>query len=170
MIPQAFNGYVQQVSKGDDLYRRSVYTWVQRTFPHPAMVNFDSPSRETCTGQRMVSNTPLQALTTLNGPTFVEAARTLAATLVTEYPSDADRLDALYQRVLARTPRDTERQALTKLLDSQREHFAGNVEDAKKLIAVGASPAETDADPDELAAWTSACRVVLNLHEALTRN
>ncbi|MBX2852494.1 MAG: PSD1 and planctomycete cytochrome C domain-containing protein [Phycisphaeraceae bacterium] len=157
-------------SKGDDLYRRSVYSWVQRTFPHPAMVNFDSPSRETCTGQRMVSNTPLGALTTLNGPTFVEAARTLAATLLTEYPSDANRLDTLYQLVLARTPRDTERQALTKLLDSQRKHFAKNPEDAKKLIAVGASPVEPDADPAELAAWASACRVVLNLHEALTRN
>ena len=60
------------------------------------MVNFDSPSRETCTGQRMVSNTPLQALTTLNGPTFVEVARNLAAMLVTEYPADADRLDVLY--------------------------------------------------------------------------
>lgn len=157
-------------SKGDDLYRRSVYTWIQRTFPHPAMVNFDSPSRETCTGERMSSNTPLQALTTLNGPVFVEAARTLSATLVTELPSDADRLNNLYNLVLARTPRDSEVKTLLGLVQRQREHFAKHPEDAKKLIAAGASPADTKTDPTELAAWTSVCRVVLNLHEALTRN
>ena len=157
-------------SKGDDLYRRSVYTWVQRTFPHPAMINFDATGRETCTGERMVSNTPLQALTTLNGPTFVEAARVLAAKLVADHPSDSDRLEALYDLVLARSPRASEVQTLTGLLKRQREHFTANAEDAKKLIAVGASPPAENLDPVELAAWTSTCRVVLNLHEALTRN
>lgn len=157
-------------STGDDLYRRSLYTWAQRTFPHPAMVNFDAPSREMCTGQRMVSNTPLGALTTLNGPIFVEAARTLAATLITEHDADADRLDALYQLVLARSPRDSERDALTKLLDSQRNRFAQSPEDAKKLTSAGTSPPAQGLDPAEHAAWTSTCRVVLNLHEALTRN
>jgi mono/diheme cytochrome c family protein len=157
-------------SKGDDLYRRSMYTWVQRTFPHPMMVNFDSSSREMCTGQRMVSNTPLQALTTLNGPVFVEAARTLAAQLITANEADEQRLDALYQLVLARSPRDSERDAIATLLDSQRKHFAQSPEDAKKLIAVGESPSVDKLDPAELAAWTSACRVVLNLHESMTRN
>ena len=147
-----------------------MYTWVQRTFPHPGMINFDATSREMCTGQRMSSNTPLGALTTLNGPIYVEAARTLAATLLTDYPSDADRLDALYNLVLARAPREQERQAITKLLDSQREHFAKAPEDAKKLTSVGASPAAENLDPADHAAWTSVCRVVLNLHEALTRN
>jgi mono/diheme cytochrome c family protein/cytochrome c553 len=157
-------------SKGDDLYRRSVYTWVQRSFPHPMMTNFDATSRETCAGQRIVSNTPLQALTTLNGPVFVEAARTFAAKLMAEHKADNQRLDALYQRVLARSPRDSERQALIKLLDSQRTQFAQSPEDAKKLIAVGESPTADNLDPAELAAWTSVCRVVLNLHEAMTRN
>ncbi|MEO0475501.1 MAG: PSD1 and planctomycete cytochrome C domain-containing protein [Planctomycetota bacterium] len=157
-------------SKGDDLYRRSLYTWVQRTFPHPAMVNFDGPSRETCTGERMVSNTPLQALTTLNGPVFVEAARTLAAILVTDYPSDADRLETLFGLVLARAPREPEVQTLMGLLKRHREHFTMNAEDAKKLIAVGESPTAEGLDPVELAVWTSTCRVVLNLHESLTRN
>lgn len=157
-------------SSGDDLYRRSMYTWVQRTFPHPAMVNFDATSREMCIGQRMNSNTPLGALTTLNGPAFVEAARTLAATLLTEHQADAQRLDHLYTLVLARTPRDTERQALAKLIDSQREHFAASLEDATKLTSIGASPTAEGLDPAEHAAWTSVCRVVLNLHEALTRN
>lgn len=157
-------------SKGDDLYRRSVYTWVQRTFPHPAMVNFDSTARETCTGERMVSNTPLQALTTLNGPVFVEAARTLSASLIKQADKDNERLDRLYEIVLARAPRDSEVKTILGLVQRQREHFANNLEDAKKLIAVGASPVESTADPAELAAWTSVCRVVLNLHEALTRN
>ncbi len=157
-------------STGDDLYRRSLYTWVQRTFPHPAMVNFDAPSREMCTGQRMTSNTPLQALTTLNGPGFVEAARTLAANLITEQQADNERLDALFNLVLARTPRDSERQALTTLLTTHRERYTQTTEEAAKLIAVGQSPVAEDLDKAELAAWTSVCRVVLNLHEALTRN
>jgi mono/diheme cytochrome c family protein len=157
-------------SKGDDLYRRSVYTWVQRTFPHPAMVNFDSPSRETCTGERMVSNTPLQALTTLNGPTFVEAARMLAEQLMKEEKKYSARRDYLYEVVLAREPRESENKALSKLFLSQKQHFAKHPEDAKKLISVGESPVAQDLDPVELAAWTSVCRVVLNLHEALTRN
>lgn len=157
-------------SKGADLYRRGLYTWVQRTFPHPVMVNFDGTARETCTGERMVSNTPLQALTTLNAPTFVESARVLAAKLVKEQDADDKRLDHLYQLALARTPRDTERQALTKLLDSQRKQFAQSPEDAKKLISVGASPAAAGLDPVEVAAWTSVCRVVFNLHETITRN
>jgi hypothetical protein len=157
-------------STGDDLYRRSLYTWVQRTFPHPAMVNFDGPSRETCTGQRMISNTPLQALTTLNGPVFVEAARTLAATLLTDHASADDRLDALFQTVLARSPRDNERQTLMQLVQTQQQRFAQDTERAAKLIAVGESPVAENLDPAELAAWTGACRVVLNLHESLTRN
>ena len=157
-------------SKGDDLYRRGLYTWVQRTFPHPVMVNFDGTARETCTGERMVSNTPLQALTTLNAPTFVESARVLTAKLVKDHQADDKRLEHLYQLALARSPRDTERQALAKLLDSQRKHFAKVPEDAKKLISVGASPAAEGLDPVEVAAWTSVCRVVFNLHETITRN
>ncbi|MEM6506704.1 MAG: PSD1 and planctomycete cytochrome C domain-containing protein [Planctomycetota bacterium] len=157
-------------SKGDDLYRRSVYTWVQRTFPHPMLINFDATGRETCTGQRMVSNTPLQALTTLNGPTFVEAARVLAAKLITDYPTNEARLDALYQAVLTRTPRDNEKAALTKLLITHRDRYAKTPEEAAKLTAVGEAPVAENMDMAELAAWTSVCRVVLNLHETLTRN
>lgn len=158
-------------SKGDDLYRRGLYTWMQRTFPHPMMVNFDAPSRETCTGQRMASTTPLQALTTLNAPIFVESARYLAQRLISEDKDDAKRLERLYELVLARTPRDTERNTLLTLLAQQRKHFAALPDQAKALSSTGQAPAAAkDLDPVEVAAWTSLCRVILNLHETITRN
>ena len=160
-----------KTSTGEDLYRRGVYTWMQRTFPHPMMTSFDAPSRESCTGQRMVSATPLQALGLLNGPTFVESARVLAERLVNQYETDEARLQALFKTVLARTPRETEQQAMMKLVASQRKHFGDKPEDAAKLAAAGtAPPTFADLDPIEVATWTSACRVVLNLHETITRN
>ncbi|MFN3166092.1 MAG: PSD1 and planctomycete cytochrome C domain-containing protein [Phycisphaeraceae bacterium] len=157
-------------SKGDDLYRRSLYSWVQRTFPHPLMVSFDAPSRETCVGQRTKSSTPLQSLALLNGPIFVESARVLAERLIRAHDTDDQRLDALYERALARSPRDSERQALSALLASQREQFKNAPEDAQKLASAGQHPAVEGLDPSEVAAWTSVCRVVLNLHETITRN
>lgn len=158
-------------SSGDDLYRRGVYTWMQRTFPHPMMTTFDAPSRESCIGQRMVSTTPLQALGLLNGPSFVESARVLAEQLVAGHDADADRLEALFRRVLNRSPRDSERQTLTGLLASQRQYFADKPASAAKLAAAGeAPPTQAGLDEAEVAAWTSVCRVVLNLHETITRN
>ena len=157
-------------SKGENLYRRSLYTWVQRTFPHPLMVNFDAPSRETCVGQRVASTTPLQALSLLNAPIFVESARVLAEHLLQQQPDDDHRLDMLFERTLARSPRDSERRPLLALLQKQREHFAQAPEDAKKLASAGQSPITEGLDRAEVAAWTSVCRVVLNLHETITRN
>lgn len=134
------------------------------------MVNFDATARETCTGQRMVSNTPLQALTTLNGPVFVEAARNLAAKLIKEQPNDEVRMTELFQAVLARSPRAKERDTLNMLLAKHLDRYQHAPDQAAKLIAVGASATPEDIKPAELAAWTSVCRVVLNLHEAMTRN
>lgn len=157
-------------SKGDDLYRRSLYTWVQRTFPHPMMVTFDAPSRESCTGKRFDSTTPLQALASLNGPVFVESARLLAERILSEQPTDSSRLEAVFQQVLQRAPRDREIDTLSTLLAAQREHFAKHPEDATKLASVGDSPVAADLKHEEVAAWTSVCRVILNLHETITRN
>jgi mono/diheme cytochrome c family protein len=157
-------------SQGDDQYRRSLYSWVQRTFPHPLMVSFDAPSRETCVGQRTESTTPLQSLAMLNGPIFVESARVLAERLIQAHDTDDKRLDALYERALARSPRESERKALTALLASQRERFKQAPEEAQKLATAGQHPAAEGLDPAEVAAWTSVCRVVLNLHETITRN
>jgi mono/diheme cytochrome c family protein len=157
-------------SKGPDLYRRGLYTWMQRTFPHPMMVTFDAPSRESCTGQRMVSSTPLQALGTLNGPEFVEAARVLAARLLREEPSDSARFERLFSLVLARAPGDKELATLGKLLENQRSRYKAAPVEAEKLAGAGEAPMASDLDPVEVASWTAVCRAILNLHETLTRN
>lgn len=157
-------------SSGNDLYRRTLYTWFQRTFPHPMMVTFDVPSRESCTGRRINSITPLQSLASLNAPIFVESARVLAATLLQQQDTDSARLDDLFMLALSRSPRDREIEILSKLLERQRTHFRATPDDAKKLIATGEAPVAESLDPVELAAWTSLCRVVLNLHETITRH
>ena len=153
--------------KDDRQYRRGLYTHWQRTFLHPMLANFDAPSREDCTATRIVANTPQQALTLLNDPTFVEAAVVLAAKL---FPgrADAARLTELYQKVLARDPQPAEVKSLTAYLAAQRAHYTANIDDAEKLVKAAARRVSTD-DPAELAAWASVCRVVLNLHETITR-
>jgi hypothetical protein len=153
----------------DRQYRRGVYVHWQRTFLQPMLANFDAPSREECTASRTVANTPQQALTLLNDPTFVEAARVLAATVMKDGGrTDADKLAWLYRRVLARGPKPAEAESLLKFLTAQRDHFRAAPADADKLVRVGLAPAAGLPAP-ELAAWASVCRVVLNLHETITR-
>jgi hypothetical protein len=155
-------------SADDRQWRRGVYTHWQRTFLHPMLANFDAPSREDCIAARTVANTPQQALTLLNDPAFVEAARTFAARLSGEAISDSDRLDRAYQTALGRAIKPAERASLLTFLRRMREEYKKTPEDAKKLLAVGNQPPPT-ADPVELAAWTSVARVILNLHETITR-
>jgi hypothetical protein len=151
-------------------YRRGVYMHWQRTFLHPMLANFDAPTREDCIANRTVANTPQQALTLLNDPTFVEAARVLAARLLDQPKrGDADRLELAYRRCLSRAPRAEEIASLTAFLKRQREHFQANPKDAGKLVTVGIAPVPADADRVELAAWTCVCRAILNLHETITR-
>jgi hypothetical protein len=151
-------------------YRRGLYVHWQRTFLHPMLANFDAPSREECTADRPPSNTPQQALTLLNDPSFVEAARAFAERLLTEgrAQDDGARIARAYEQALGRAPREVEQESLRKLLGAQREHYGSHPEDARKLLAVGL-PRATNLDPAEHAAWTSVCRVVLNLYEAITR-
>ena len=150
----------------DRQWRRGVYMHWQRTFLHPMLANFDAPARDECTAARTVSNTPQQALTLLNDPTFVEAARTFAESLPAG--SDLERLEQVFLRSLARPPRDSERQSLLAFLAGQREAWQAVPGEARKLLATGLRPLPL-GDPAELAAWTSLCRVVLNLHETITR-
>jgi len=156
----------------DRQYRRGVYMHWQRTFLQPMLANFDAPSREECTAVRTIANTPQQALTLLNDPTFVEAARVLAGTLLALPPSsDAERLDALYLRALSRPARAVERTSLLAFLDRMRRTYQDSPEDAAKLLKVGFAPAPAGLAGKEVeaAAWTSVCRVVLNLQETITR-
>ena len=130
---------------------------------------FDAPSREECTAERVRSNTPLQALVLLNDPTYVEAARALAARAIEAADSDAGRLDWMYRRAVSRPAKPAEREVLVELLKKHRAEYKADPKAAKALLAVGAKPAADGIDPAELAAWTSVARTVLNLHEAVTR-
>lgn len=151
-------------------WRRGVYMHWQRTFLHPMLANFDAPMRDECTANRSQSNTPQQALTLLNDPTFVEAARVFATHLLNEKGDDTARLARAYELSLSRAPQEKETRSLLVLLKSQREQFAKTPEDAAKLAHAGLSPVCGDCvKPAELAAWTSVCRVLLNLQETITR-
>jgi hypothetical protein len=156
---------------GDNQYRRGLYTYWQRTFLHPSLAAFDASSREECTVDRPRSNTPQQALVLLNDPTYVEAARALAAKVLQSGGTATDeRLRFAFQRVLIRDPRPDEMAILIPLVDKHRQEFAADKPSAEKLVTVGDFKSPADLDAAELAAWTSVCRVLLNLHETITRN
>ena len=157
-----------QKDSGDSLYRRGLYTWWQRTFLHPSLLAFDAQSREECTAQRPRSNTPQQALVLLNDPTYVEAARTFAGE-ITKQDGDVDaRLKWAFQEALQREPVDAETAVLNKLYAKHLSEYQQDEAAAKALISVGDSPMP-EGDPAQLAAWTSVARVILNLHETITR-
>ncbi|HEX2749981.1 MAG TPA: DUF1553 domain-containing protein, partial [Verrucomicrobiales bacterium] len=151
-------------------WRRGVYMHWQRTFLHPMLANFDAPSREDCIAMRTVANTPQQALTLLNDPSFVEAARVWAVKVVAAGKDDTARMDAAFRTALARLPSAPERDGLLLFLGKARSAYAKRPEDAAKLLNTGIAPKPEDAaNKVELAAWTSVCRVILNLHETITR-
>jgi hypothetical protein len=151
-------------------WRRGLYVHWQRQYLHPMLKAFDAPSREECTADRPISNTPTAALVLLNDPSFVEAARALAAKVLVEAPQDdIERIRWVWRRVLGRAPDDTETKLLGQLLEKHRRGFAaGNA--AESLTSVGISPRSPNVAPTELAAWTSVSRVLLNLNETITRN
>jgi hypothetical protein len=156
--------------RDDRQYRRGVYTHWQRTFLHPMLANFDAPSREECVANRNVSNTPQQALTLLNDPSFVEASRAFAAKVLSaKRNTDDARLDFAYEQALARPIKPKELKSLEEFLALQREHYRENPDEAQKLMRVGFAPEPRNAAETELAAWSQVCRVILNLHETITR-
>jgi hypothetical protein len=160
-----------QNDHGPSLYRRGLYTYWCRTFPHPGLIAFDAPSREECTVERPHSKTPLQALVLLNDPAYVEAARALAQRVVREGGRTIrDRIDFVYRQALMRKSRPEELKLLVELYDHQRRDYETDRQAASRLISVGELPAPKDIDAAELAAWTAITRVVLNLHETITRN
>lgn len=156
---------------GSRQYRRGLYTHWQRTFLHPMLANFDASSREECSAMRNVSNTPQQALTLLNDPTFVEAARVLAEKILTETPEKlfSDRLESAFLRVLARLPSSQEFDSLETFHCAQFEYYQEEPESAILLSEIGQKPVDQDINPVELAAWTSVTRAILNLNETIVR-
>ncbi len=154
---------------GDNLFRRSLYTLWKRTAPPPAMDILNAPSREVSCVRRDRTNTPLQALVTLNDPLFVEASRQLATrTLRAEARFDA-RLDAITLRLLGRTLVRAERAVIRRTHDTALATYKKDTASARQLIDVGESPTDEKLNPAELAAWTLVASQVLNLDEALTK-
>ncbi len=156
---------------GENQYRRGLYTWWQRSFLHPSLLAFDAPSREECTAERNRSNIPQQALVLLNDPTYVEAARVFAARILAECKGDAPaRLAWAWQRALQRNPGVAELKTMTALLDQHLAAYRADPAAAAALLKAGQAPPAAGLDPAELAAWTHLARVILNLHETITRS
>jgi mono/diheme cytochrome c family protein len=158
-------------SGGEDQYRRGVYVHWQRTFMHPMLAGFDAPSREECTADRYLSNSPQQALTLLNDPSFVEAAHGFALRLEGEVPAGGEEEKIIHaiKLALARAAKPGEVESLRRFLAAQRQIYQGKPADAQALLKIGESTSSAEKDLIELAAWTQLCRVILNLHESITR-
>jgi hypothetical protein len=155
---------------GEKQYRRGLYTWWQRSFLHPSMLAFDAPSREECCAERNRSNIPQQALVLLNDPSYVEAARSLAARILKECSgSSEERMAWAWRQVLQRLPRVEEMETVMPLLRKHIEQYKADPAAAESLLKTGLTAVPTDVDKSELAAWTHVSRVLLNLHETITR-
>jgi cytochrome c553 len=156
---------------GDNQYRRGLYTFWQRTFLHPSLLAFDASTREECTVERTRSNTPLQALVLLDDPTYVEASRVFAARIVREGGrSEAERIAFAFRQVLQRSPAPTEVALLQKLYEQHLNQYQADEAAARALLVVGDAKPPEGIAPAELAAWTSVARVMVNLHETITRD
>jgi hypothetical protein len=160
--------YVQ--SHGKDLYRRSMYTFWKRTVPPAAMATFDAPDREKCVARRAVTNTPLQALVTLNDPTYVEAARAMAGRTLREGGQNVSgRIAFVFQLALSRKPSAQETKVLRDLLSLQLANYRKDKQAASELLHVGESKVDDKLDQSELAAWTMVASAILNLDETVTK-
>ena len=155
---------------GDNLYRKSMYTYWKRSAPAPSMTIFDAPTREKCMVERPRTNTPLQALVTLNDPQFTEAARNLAQRMIKEGGQTAqDRVTYGYRLVAARQPKPIVANILVAAYNEELENFKKNTEAADKLLNVGESKRDETISNAEHAAWTIVASMLLNLDEVITR-
>jgi hypothetical protein len=160
--PASYGPKVWDEEKGEARYRRAVYTFRYRSVPYPVLQAFDAPNGDFSCVRRPRSNTPLQALTALNEPLFLECAREFAARALQEGgPDDAARLDWAFRRCTARRPSPREREILLGFLAKQKERFEGAQESLRAFAGADAAP--------ERGAWTALARVLLNLDETITR-
>ncbi len=168
-----YTSTVWHQGEGDDLYRRSLYTFWKRTIPHPAMLTFDAPDREFCTVRRETTNTPLQALNLMNAPIYIEASNQLARQLLsnTKLENDQARLKAGFKRVVGRAARKEELDVLLESLRRIHEDFSKDDADAKAFVAIGSSNAqEPTKSAVQHAALASVVSMMLNLDEAITKH
>jgi hypothetical protein len=165
-----YSGLRWQTSPGEDRYRRALYTFWRRTSPYPAMTTFDAGSGEFCIVRRVRTNTPLQALVTLNDPAFVEAAGALGkAMLATPAAGAGDRITYGFRRVLARPPTNPERARLVRLYDAALTTFRRQPDAAPALLKAADTAPLAGHDAAEQAACTTVANVLLNLDETLTK-
>jgi hypothetical protein len=165
------------MGSGDDLRRRSIYTYWKRAVPPPTLQTLDAPTRESCVVRRITTNTPLQALALWNDVQFVEAARDLAKRTLGDanLTDDTAKLKSIFIRVTSRAPDASDLATLTTALSSFRDRYSADPQAAAALVAVSQAPAPIEAAAEkqskpELAAWTMIAASVLNLHESLTQD
>jgi hypothetical protein len=175
--PASYGPKTWIVATGPDRYRRALYTFRFRSVPYPVLQIFDAPIGEVACARRARSNTPLQALTTLNEPLFLECARALAVRLLTDGgATDVDRLDYAVRRCLARDPKDQEQKVLHDFLNRQKQKFHRDGANPWQLLAKDdkskqklSAELPAGTTPADLAAWTAVARVILNLDETITK-
>jgi mono/diheme cytochrome c family protein len=155
---------------GENLYRRSLYTFWKRTVAPPNMIAFDAAGRETCIVRQTRTNTPLQALTLMNDVTYVEASRMLAQRVLKEGGATPEqRLTRMFRLLTARPPRPAELRILCADLEQHRKRYHGDRAAALKLLSVGEAKRDDRLDTAEMAAYTAVANVILNLDETITR-
>ncbi|MCB9881933.1 MAG: DUF1553 domain-containing protein [Planctomycetes bacterium] len=154
---------------GPALYRRSLYTFWKRSAPPASMEIFDAPSRELCTVQRERTNTPLQALVTLNDPQFIEASRAMATSALRHSKETDAVLQRLFERLASRPLDERELALCRSLVDDLTKHYAGHPEDVERLLAIGESPRDAALDPVRVAVFTLVANQFLNLDEVLNQ-
>lgn len=159
---------IWETDPGEAQYQRSLYTFWKRQNIHPAMLAFDAPTRQECSASRNVTNTPAQALALLNDPQFVEAARMLAARVIHE-AGEGERVRHIFKLTIQREPSEEEHRIISKLHQDMLERYRQHPDEAKALLEIGQAP-NPERPAEELAAWTATARVVLNLHEFITRS
>lgn len=159
-----------QTSMGEDKFRRGIYTTWRRSNPYPSMATFDAPNREVCTVRRVRTNTPLQALVTLNDPVYIEAAQALARRMLKEGgATTATKATYGFRLVLSRTPHEAELSRLVTLYEQSLARFGANADDAKRIATEPLGPAPDETNVAELAAWTVVGNVLLNLDETVMK-
>lgn len=170
-LKAAFGGATDwKTSSGEDKYRRALYTSWRRSNPYPSMATFDAPNREVCTVRRGRTNTPLQALVTLNDPVYVEAAQAFAREIVREGGGEVDsRIRYAFRKALLREPSDAEMNRLESLVESVAAAVKSDPDEATKLATDPLGPAPEGSDVLALATWSVVANVVLNLDEMLMK-
>ena len=168
----AFNGDRNYpTSTGEDRYRRGLYTFWRRTVPPPSMAAFDAPSREVCTIRRMPTNTPLQALVTLNDPVYVELAQAMARRVIGAQQGSPEKSAAYAIRIATSRPAaQAQITAITQLYSTELARYTSDLDAAKKLAADPLGPLPSGCQPAEAAAWTVVCNVLMNMDAVLTVN